>query len=77
MQVYTVGWVDFGLFSLILWICMLFVVPLVTILYRESPNLFNFGSKTNERYHFKGPYFQKMQGAKYNNQKLSFWKIDS
>ena len=56
---------------------MLFVVPLGTVQYRELQNFCDFGSKTNERYHFKGPYFQKMQGAKYNNQKLSFWKIDS
>ena len=46
MQVYTVGWVDFGLFSQIYAFACCLQFPQVQ--YSKPPNFFDFVSKTNE-----------------------------
>ena len=56
------GPVDFALFSNFMQ-GMLFAVPLGTVQYGDLQKIFHFGSKTKERYPFKGPYFQTNPGT--------------
>ena len=73
---YTVGWVDFGLFKNFMHLHVVCGSPRYnTKKYQIS---LTFVLTTNERYHFKGPYFQKKiqrQNIKIKN--LVFWKNDN